>query len=115
MTRAKPGDYLIALSTAAASIPVVGRHLELLGGFAALGVGGRDYLPDILLALSKPRLDADAAQRRRVQRALTPDVLLEALGDVVTAERLAQPWPSHPNLVPVWKATPDAVGTGQRV
>jgi len=105
LTRAKPGDYLIALSTAAASIPVVGRHLELLGGFAALGVGGRDYLPDILLALSKPRLDADAAQRRRVQRALTPDVLLEALGDVVTAERLAQPWPSHPNLVPVWKAT----------
>lgn len=52
LTRAKPGDYLIALSTAAASIPVVGRHLELLGGFAALGVGGRDYLPDILLALS---------------------------------------------------------------
>ena len=103
--RTKPGDHLIALSAAAASIPVVGRHLELLGGFAALGVGGRGYVPDILRGLSKPRQsEGDVAERRRAQHALTAALLQDALGDTVAAERLAQPWPSHLSRVPVWKA-----------
>ena len=57
---AKPGDYLVALSVATASVPVIGRHLELLGGFAALGVGGRHYLPGILTGIAQPRLSPSA-------------------------------------------------------
>ena len=101
---AKPGDYLVALSAATASVPVIGRHLELLGGFAALGVGGRHYLPGILTGIAQPRLSPRAAKRRRAQRASTPSVLTEALHGIVEPADLDQPWPSHPNVAPVWKA-----------
>ena len=102
--RAKPGDYLVALSAATASVPVIGRHLELLGGFAALGVGGRHYVPGILAGIAQPRLSPNAAKRRREQRALTPSVLSEALYGIVEQADLDQPWPSHPNVAPFWKA-----------
>lgn len=103
-TRAKPGDYFVALSAATASVPVIGRHLELLGGFAALGVGGRHYVPGILAGIAQPRLSPNAAKRRREQRALTPIVLSEALYGIVEQADLDQPWPSHPNVAPFWKA-----------
>ncbi|WP_410506712.1 alpha/beta hydrolase [Mycobacterium sp. 29Ha] len=102
--RAKPGDYLVALSAATASVPVIGRHLELIGGFAALGVGGRHYLPGILTGIAQPRLSPRAAKRRREQRASTPSVLSEALYGIVDPADLDQPWPSHPNVAPLWKA-----------
>ena len=55
-TTAKPGDYVIALSGASASVPVVGRHLEVLGGFAALGIGGRRYVSGIVAGMAQARL-----------------------------------------------------------
>ena len=29
VSKARPGDYIVALSAAAASVPVIGRHLEI--------------------------------------------------------------------------------------
>ncbi|MDT5248271.1 MAG: hypothetical protein QOJ28_905, partial [Mycobacterium sp.] len=52
VTKAKPGDYVIALSGASASVPLIGRHLEVLGGFAALGVGGRRYVSGIVAGMA---------------------------------------------------------------
>lgn len=105
VARAKPGDYVVALGAASASVPVIGRHLELIGGFAALGVGGRHYLPGMLSTLRDARTTPDRDERRRAERALMPDVLTDALTGIVAAESLAVPWPSHRAPAPVLKAT----------
>src|SRR6478609_5476749 len=91
--RAKPGDYLIALSAASASTPVIGRHIQPISGMAALGVCGRTYLPDIISAMASARFDPGSDQIRRQQLALTPTVLTEALQGIVSDEDLAHPWP----------------------
>ena len=58
--RAKPGDYVIALGAASASVPLIGRHLEVLGGFAALGVGGRRYVSSVGAGMARARLGPGA-------------------------------------------------------
>ena len=103
MTTAKPGDYVIALSAAATTMPLVGRHLELLGGFAALGVGGRRYVSSIAAGIARRRLTT-GADSRAAQCALTPDVLSAALEGILTADDLAKPWPAHRDRAPLWKA-----------
>jgi hypothetical protein len=103
--KAKPGDYVTVLSGASASVPVVGRHLEVLGGFAALGVGGRRYVSSIVAGMAQARLSPGSAEQRDAQRALTPSVLTAALEGVVGAEHLAQPWLSHREPAPLWKGS----------
>jgi acetyl esterase/lipase len=95
---------LIALSAASASTPVIGRHLQPISGMAALGVGGRTYLPAIVSAMASARLRQGGDQSRRQLLAQTPAVLTEALQGIVTAEDLSPPWPSHQQLAPLWKA-----------
>jgi acetyl esterase/lipase len=102
--RAKPGDYVIALGAASASVPLVGPHLEVLAGFVALGVGGRRYLSSIGVGLARARLASISAEERNTQRAFTPGLLSEALDGVVAAEDLAQPWPAHRERAPFLKA-----------
>ncbi|TPG37336.1 alpha/beta hydrolase [Mycobacterium hodleri] len=101
---AKPGDYVIALSGASASVPLIGRHLEVLGGFAALGVGGRRYVSGLAAGVAQARFSLDRAERRQANQALTPSVLTAALETVIAAEQLVQPWPSHREPAPLWKA-----------
>lgn len=101
---AKPGDYVIALSAASASLPVVGRHLEVLGGFAALGVGGRRYASGIVTGVTRRRLTQGSPAQRAALRASTPTVLTAALDGIVAPEDLAQPWPSHKDRAPFLKA-----------
>src|SRR5690349_3494668 len=95
MTTAKPGDYVIALSGAAASVPVVGRHLEILGGFASLGVGGRRYVSSVAAGVAQARLGPRRGEQLQADLALTPSVLTAALEGIVAPDDLAQPWPSH--------------------
>lgn len=102
--RAKPGDYVIALSAASAATPVIGRHLQLIPGFAALGVCGRTYLPDIVSGMASARFDPAGGRLRREQLAATPTVLTAALQGIVSADDLARPWPSHRQTAPMWKA-----------
>jgi acetyl esterase/lipase len=104
ITRAKPGDYVIALSAASASTPVIGRHIQPISGMAALGVFGRPYLPGIVSAMVRARFGPGGGQRRRQLLAQTPAVLTEALQGIVSADDLAHPWPSRPQPAPLWKA-----------
>jgi acetyl esterase/lipase len=104
MVSAKPGDYLIALSAASGSVPVIGRHLEPLAGFTALGVGGRRYVSGIVGGMVQGRLATGRAEQRSIDRALTSSILTEALQDVLAAEDLALPWPSRPGTTPLLKA-----------
>ncbi|AKK28447.1 alpha/beta hydrolase [Mycobacterium sp. EPa45] len=104
VARAKPGDYVIALGAASASVPLIGRHLEILAGFAALGVGGRRYVSSIGTGMTRARLRPGSAEERNAQRALTPHVLSEALDGIVAADQLAEPWPTHRDRAPFLKA-----------
>jgi acetyl esterase/lipase len=103
VAEAKPGDYVIALSGASASVPLIGRHLEVLGGFAALGVGGRRYVSSIVAGMTQARLSPGSAEQRAAQLALTPSVLTAALDGIVAAENLVRPWPAHRERAPMWK------------
>lgn len=104
VARAKPGDYVIALSAASASVPLIGPHLEVLGGFAAIGVGGRRYVSSIGAGLTRTRLRPGSARDGNAQREFIPRVLAEALDGVVSAEALDQPWPAHRDRAPFLKA-----------
>src|ERR1700761_8438884 len=53
LLRARPGDYMLALSMATASLPVVGKHLEPLGGVTAMGVWGYRHIPGFLSTSAK--------------------------------------------------------------
>jgi acetyl esterase/lipase len=105
LATAKPGDFVIALSGASASIPVIGRHLEVLGAFAALGVGGRRYVSGLAAGMTQTHLSSGSAAQRAALSALTPDVLTAALDGIVAPERLVDPWPSHRDRAPLWKAS----------
>src|SRR6476620_8918469 len=62
--RAKPGDYVIALCAASTATPVIGRHLQPISGMAALGVGGKTYLPSIVFAMARARFGPGGSQRQ---------------------------------------------------
>ena len=95
---------MIALSAASASTPIIGRHIQPICGMAALGVCGRTYLPGVISAMVGARFGPGGGQRRRQQLAQTPAVLTEALRSIVGPADLADPWPSHQQLAPLWKA-----------
>ena len=71
---------------------------------SALGAGGNTYLPGIVSAMARARFEPGGRQRRRELLAQTPTVLTEALQRIVGPEDLADPWPSHRQSAPVWKA-----------
>lgn len=104
VARARPADYVIALSAAPAALPIIGRHVAPIGGMAALGVWGTRYLPDMIVAKGRARLSPGGAQRRKQERAKTNDLAVAALQGVVSAIDLAKPWPAPHRVAPMWKA-----------
>lgn len=104
VVRARPADYLIAMSAAPASLPVVGRHVAPLGGLAALGIYGTRYLPDMLMAKGRTRLSPGCHQRRKTERDQTNELAVAALADLVPAAELEKPWPTPHRVAPMWKA-----------
>ena len=104
VVRARPADYLIALSTAPASLPVVGRHVAPMGGLAALGIYGTRYLPEMLVARGRTRLSPGCSRRRKTERAQTNDLAVAALRDLVPGDDLEKPWPTPHRVAPMWKA-----------
>ena len=104
LVRARPADYMLALSVASASLPVVGRRLEPLGGVTAMGVWGSRVMPELLSAAAKAWLTPGSYEIRRSDRDKTQAVSEAALRGVVPAEDLAVPWPVPDRTPPVWQA-----------
>jgi hypothetical protein len=48
LLKAGPADYMLAMSVASASLPVIGKHLEPLGAATAMGIWGYRHMPDFL-------------------------------------------------------------------
>ncbi|MGV0627475.1 alpha/beta hydrolase fold domain-containing protein [Mycolicibacter minnesotensis] len=104
MKRARPADYLLAMSVASMSLPVVGKHLEPLGGIAAMGVWGTNHMSDFAVNAAKSWLAPGSAAARREARAQTDTVSDAALRGVVSAVDLDIDWPQPEQVPPVWKA-----------
>jgi acetyl esterase/lipase len=103
LLRAGPADYVMAMSVASASIPVIGKHLEPLGGMTAMGVWGYRHMPDFVGATAKSWLSPGNAEVRKLERDATHAVADAALRGVVRAEDLDIQWPAPEGAPPLWK------------
>jgi acetyl esterase/lipase len=109
-TRAKwlldagPSDYLLAMSVASTSLPLIGKHLEPLGGMTAMSVWGVRHMPDFVGAAVKSMFTPGSAEQRKQDRDKTNEVAQNALRGVVSPEALDIEWPAPESAPPVWKA-----------
>ena len=104
LLRARPGDYMLALSDAMASLPVVGRYLEPLGGVTAMGLWGYRMAPEFMSASAKSWLTSGIGETRKAERDQTQAVLDTALRGVVSSKDLDVEWPAPDHKPPFWRA-----------
>ncbi|WP_125078256.1 alpha/beta hydrolase [Mycobacterium sp. P7213] len=104
LKRARTADYLLAFSVASASLPVVGKHLEPLGGMTAMGVWGTRHMPEFFSSAAKSWLAPGSAAVRKQEREQTHVVSDAALRGVVSAADLDIDWPEPEQAPPVAKA-----------
>jgi acetyl esterase/lipase len=99
--RARPVDYLMAMSESYASVPVLGKHLEPLGALTAAGVWGYRHAPDFMSAVVKNMFTPGGAELRKQDLQRTNQVCAAALRGIVPAKRLKIVWPAPDRLAPV--------------
>ena len=104
LLRAGPADYILALSVAGASLPVVGKRLEPLAGVTAMGVWGARHAPQAVSAMTKDLLTPGINDVRRRDRESTREVSLAALRGVVSSADLDVEWPTAERTPPIWDA-----------
>jgi acetyl esterase/lipase len=102
--KAGPADYMLAMSVASTSLPVIGRHLEPLGGATAMSIWGVRHMPDFLVAAVKSWFTPGIGEVRKQERDATNTVTEAALRGVVPAKDLDITWPAPERTPPVWKA-----------
>jgi acetyl esterase/lipase len=103
LLRARPADYMLAMSVAAASLPVVGKHLEPLGGAAAMSIWGARVMPEMLSATAKSWFTPGIAEVKKRERDKTHAISDAALRGIVPAQYLAIEWPAPERTPPLWK------------
>ncbi|OPX08186.1 alpha/beta hydrolase [Mycobacterium sp. AT1] len=104
LMKAGPADYMLAASVAATSLPVIGKHLEPLGGITAMSIWGVRHTPDFVGAAVKSWFTPGIGEVKKEQRDATASVTKAALRGVVPAKDLAITWPAPERTPPVWKA-----------
>src|ERR1700742_4800441 len=104
LLRARPGDYMLALSDALASLPVVGSHLDPRAGVTAMGVWGYRLAPGFLSASAKTWLTPGIGETRKAERDQTQSVLDAALRGIVSGPDLDIEWPAPDRTPPFWRA-----------
>ena len=101
--RAGPSDYLLAMSVASASLPIIGKRLEPLGAATAMGIWGYKHVPDFFSHSARTRDTSDQADNRKRDLASTNAVIDAALRGTVSAADLAIDWPVPDRYAPVLK------------
>jgi len=99
--RAGPSDYLLAMSVAPASLPIVGKHLEPLGAATAMGIWGYRHVPDFVAATARGWFTPRQVERRRQELQATNEVIDAALREVVSPADLTIEWPAPQRSAPV--------------
>ena|ERR1700730_10150224 len=102
--KARPIDYVIAVSDACTSLPVVGKHLAPLGVVAAMSAWGARNAPAFVSAQLRRKRQSTDARGRDELREQTNAVAAAALCDFVPADRLAVQWPPPDRRSPVLRA-----------
>ena len=72
LLKAGPTDYMLAMSVASASLPVIGKHLEPLGAATAMGIWGYRHMPDFLGATAQFLVRARATPSCDSRNAMPP-------------------------------------------
>ncbi|MBX7431732.1 alpha/beta hydrolase [Mycobacterium sp. Y57] len=103
LLNAGPADYLLAMSVASASLPVIGKHLKPLGALTAMSVWGARHAPDFIGSAVRSLTDPGDPEVKRREREATSAVAEAALRGVVTAKDLEVEWPAGERTPPVWK------------
>lgn len=107
LLRARPADYMLALSVAGASLPIVGKRLEPLGTITAISVWGARHAPEFAAAAARGWLTPgakDVKEDRRRERESTHEVSVTALRGVVSSADLDAEWPTAERTPPIWEA-----------
>ncbi|CAM3413377.1 alpha/beta hydrolase [Mycolicibacterium frederiksbergense] len=102
LLKANHADRMLALSVASASLPVIGKQLEPLGGLAAMGVWGFRQFPEMMSSTAKAWFAPGNGAVRKAERDQTVTVAKDGLRSVVTAADLAGDWPAPEQLPPLW-------------
>ncbi|MGA8330227.1 MAG: alpha/beta hydrolase [Mycobacterium sp.] len=102
--RARPGDYMLAASDVMASLPVVGRHLEPLGGLTAMSIWGTRLAPGFVSASVKSWLSPGIGELKKAERDQTRTVSDAALRGIVSGKDLDIEWPAPDRTPPFWRA-----------
>jgi len=103
LLKAGPSDYMLAMSVASASLPVIGKHLEPLGAATAMGIWGYRHMPDFLGATARSWFEPGNAELRQQERDATNAVTEAALRGIVAAKDLEIEWPAPESAPPLWK------------
>ena len=101
--RAGPADYLLAMSVASASLPLIGKRLEPLGAATAMGIWGYKHVPDFFSNTARSRDTSDQTVIRKQELESTNAVIDAALRGIVSAADLAIDWPVPDRYAPVLK------------
>lgn len=104
LLRARPADYMLAMSAASTSLPIVGKHLEPLGGATAMSIWGVRVVPEMLAASARSWFAPGIGEVRKQERDQTHAVSAAALRGIVPAEDLEIEWPAPERTPPFWKA-----------
>jgi acetyl esterase/lipase len=102
--QASPSDLLLAAATTAASLPLVGRHIQQVGSLAAMGVWGRQYADDFAAA-TRRRFEPSNSHARQQERDMTNDSIANALKGFVPPSDLAITWPRPDRLPPLLRTS----------
>jgi acetyl esterase/lipase len=103
LLRAGPADYMLAMSVASASLPIIGKRLEPLGVATAMGIWGYRHMPEFVGASARSWFNPGSAELRRQDRDATNAVTEAALRGIVAAKDLAIEWPAPESTPPLWK------------
>ncbi|MGB8407513.1 MAG: alpha/beta hydrolase [Mycobacterium sp.] len=102
--RARPSDHMLAMSVAAANLPVIGKHLQPLGGATAMTLWGMRHVPGFWASTTHSLFTPGVAELRQQERDCTNEVTRAALHGVVPDEALDIEWPEPERTPPFWKA-----------
>jgi acetyl esterase/lipase len=98
--RARPVDYVMAVTESSAALPVVGKHLEPLGMLIGMGAWGYRHVPNFLSSVVRSLFGSRESELREQDRARTHEVSAAALHGIVSPDRLKIDWPPPDRLPP---------------